>query len=95
MNTPKIGDGATISYWTDRRPATVIDVSQSGKTAKIQLDKATQVKIQGERQTYTYEADPAGPIYSIYLSKSGSWKVRGGGNYIEIGKRRYYEDPCF
>lgn len=95
MDTPKVGDGATISYWTDRKPATVIELSPSGKTAKVQLDKAIPVKIQGERQIYSYEADPSAPVYNIYLSKSGSWKVRGSGNFVEIGNRRYYEDPCF
>ena len=47
-STPKIGDGATIVMWTDRRPATVIVVrkTKSGKlNVVVQEDKATRSDI--------------------------------------------------
>jgi len=36
----KVGDGATVYGWTDRRAYTVIAVSKSGRTITIQRDSA-------------------------------------------------------
>ena len=38
---PKVGDGATVYYWSDVESHTVVRVSKSGQTAWIQRDKTT------------------------------------------------------
>lgn len=39
--TPKVGDGATICFWSDRAACTITAVSASGKTITLREDKAT------------------------------------------------------
>ena len=77
----KVGDGATVCYWTDMEAGTVI--SRTAKTLTIQRDKATLSEdfkpdfvpggffgtvINQDEQTYTYEPDPQGRIFKAYWS---------------------------
>lgn len=65
--------GATINYNTDRKPSAVVEVSKSGKRAKIQEDKAKHIdkNEQSESQKYEYSPNPEAPIQTIYLSSDG------------------------
>lgn len=71
--TPVVGMGVTINYYTDRDPATIIEVSKSGKQAKIQKDNAKRIDDNGrsESQKYEYSANPEAPIQTIYLASDG------------------------
>ena len=94
---PEVGMPATILLWTDRSPATVIWVSASGKTIKVQEDAYRRTDTRGyytEEQDYEYSPDPAGRVETVRLTKRG-WRVKGGGSGVMLGHRERYEDPSF
>ena len=110
VKVPNIGDGATILSWTDRHPATVIDVEAQGKAiiVTVQEDHAHRVDENGfsERQTYLYTPNPnapkryfritaAGNIESIYKNEeTGRWNKSRDGG-IYFGKREKFHDFSF
>lgn len=79
MNKPVIGMGATINHYTDRSPATIIDITPSGKIIYLREDKATRIDKNGmsESQEYLYEPDPEGKIYNATLRKDGHYRLAG------------------
>jgi len=93
----KVGDGATLMYWSDREPATIIEINKSGKTIKIQRDKATRVDDNGmsEVQEYEFERDHDGIIYTVSKRKNGLWKIRGTETVVRVGVRDKYYDYSF
>lgn len=98
--TPVVGDGATILYWTDRAPVTIIAVSASGREVTVQYDKATRTDNHGmsDAQSYTYERDPNGSTKKFTLRKNGRWVVKGGdmnSTALSIGRREKYHDYSF
>ena len=88
----EIGEGATIYWWTDRTACTVIEVSKSGKFAKIQEDKAIEETPMSNN--YKYEKDTKGRIFEIYCRK-GIWKTKEEKQKVIIGKRDKYYDYSF
>lgn len=94
---PKIGDGATILGWTDRKAATVVAVG-NGKVA-VQRDHAKRIDENGmsESQVYEYAPDSEAPITWYSLRKSGQWIEVGqkSGNVLAIGYRSHYYDYSF
>ncbi len=92
---PKVGDGATLLCWTDRRAATVVFVSPSGKTIHLQEDIAERTDAHGmsECQSYTFTPDPTATVQVARLTKKG-WKVVKGSRVI-IGTRDKYYDYSF
>ena len=93
--TPKVGDGATILCYTDRRPATVVYVSANGKTIHLQEDNAKRVDSNGmsECQDYEFTADPTAPVQVARLTKKG-YKIVKGSNVL-VGERMCYHDFSF
>jgi len=91
---PVVGMGATNMLWSDRHAYTVIAVSASGKTIKVQRDKAIRVDGNGmsESQDYTYETDPTGTIRIVRLTKRG-WRAKG--SKFTLGMRMEYHDYSF
>jgi hypothetical protein len=97
MPRPEVGMGATILMWSDRLAATIIWVSPSGKTIKLQHDTARRTDARGyytEDQDYEYSRDPGGRIETARLTKRG-WRLAGGGPGVLIGHREEYRDPTF
>jgi hypothetical protein len=94
--TPEVGMGCTILRWTDRSAGTVVWVSKTGKTIKVQDDKAIRADTNGmsEAQEYTYERDETAPIRVFRLTKKG-WRGQGGGPGLSLGFRRAYHDYSF
>jgi hypothetical protein len=92
-----IGDGATILRWTDRTPATVVQI-RAGKrpVIVIQEDRATRIDANGmsERQEYLYERNPDGATHEVSYRK-GAWRVRGSDNGVRFGAREKYHDFSF
>lgn len=99
MNTkvtmPKVGDGATILQWTDRRAATVVFVSASGKTIHLQEDRSTRSDKNGmsECQEYVYTPDTNATVQVARLTPKG-WKIVKGSR-VMIGSRETYHDFSF
>jgi hypothetical protein len=92
---PKVGDGATLISWTDRHPATVVWVSESGKTIRLQEDFARRTDKEGmsECQSYLYEPNPQAAVLTARLTKRG-WKVVKGPRVV-VGVREKYYDFSF
>ena len=102
----KIGDGATILMYSDRRAATIVHIYPSGKTITIQEDNAEllnrdelkenpggfSANIQGG-QKYKYSPDPEGQIRIAKKHKDGKWYSQG--LEIKIGERQHFYDFNF
>lgn len=95
---PEVGMGATVLMWTDRRAATVIEVSKSGKLITVQYDSAKQQGSFGS-QDWKLEADPNGPTRVFTKRKNGQWIQAGspmnGGTRLGLGYRDHYYDYSF
>lgn len=98
---PRVGDAATIGYWSDRHAATVIYVSPSFKTIRVQRDTATLVggSIMGESQEYTYAPNPYGTITTARRHRRTDGKPyytgSGGSPRVYVGHRDEHRDPHF
>lgn len=98
INTqPTIGMGATIYGYSDRHPATVIQISHGGRRLVLREDKATRTDNNGmsEIQSYTYEPDPEGQIYHATLRKQGEYRLVGSTRLVALGERNKYYDYSF
>lgn len=99
LDDVKVGDPATVCYWSDRDPATVIEVK--GKRVIVQLDswKVVSGHINDGSAEYEYERNPEGRIMVFSLRKNGRLVARGGnarsGTGLGLGYRRHYYDPHF
>ena len=93
----EVGDGVTITMFSDRHAATVIDVSPSGKTVTVREDTAIRTDTNGmsDAQEYRYERNLEGAEQTFRWStkrKKFSGGSRGGGL---IGGRKHYYDYSF
>ena len=93
---PEVGVGGTVMYWSDREPVTVIEVSPSGKTVKVQADSYTRVDTNGmsDAQRYEYERNPNGTVMTFRYS--AKWKAfKSGSTKLVLGRRERYYDFSF
>lgn len=90
-----IGYGATVCYWTDRRAATIINMTRC--TITVQLDEATRIDQNGisENQQYSYKADPKGQVMIFRKNKYGRYIGARGGAVLRVGERDEYYDYSF
>lgn len=101
---PQVGDGATALYWSDRAPATVVEVvrfktgQKAGqvKGVVVQWDKATRTDSNGmsDAQSYEYERDPDSPRVTFLKRKDGRFRNKGG-TTLAVGFREKYYDYSF
>jgi len=94
---PEIGQGATIQYHSDREPATIVDVSPSGKKIVLQQDSVIRTDNNGmsECQTYEYHRNPEGTLHYATLRKDGVFRLVGSKTRVFIGERSKYYDFSF
>lgn len=98
--TPKVGDGATILMFTDRAPATVVEVISATKVV-IQYDDFERTDKNGmsESQEYKYSPNQFGTKMTVTLRKNGRWIVEGeamrNGTAVAFGIREKYYDFSF
>jgi hypothetical protein len=94
--TPQVGDGATITSYSDRSAATVVKVLTANKVV-VQLDKATRIDSNGmsESQEYIYEPNPSGNLIIFTRRKNGRWLEQKGSQGIRFGERDHYYDFSF
>jgi hypothetical protein len=108
---PNVGDAATLCFWTDRSPATVIEVKKVGQSniVFVQVDKAIRTDKLGmsDSQDYTYERDPEGRVSSfrynhgkknwelVYLNPDTGRYVKSGGYSVYFGRREKFHDYSF
>ena len=110
VKVPSIGDGATILSWTDRHPATVIDIEEKGKFVYVttQEDNARRVDNNGfsENQKYLYLPNPKGTTRHWRIDQrgdveqvkvnpdTGRWNKLGYGG-VYFGRREKFHDFSF
>jgi hypothetical protein len=94
FGVPVVGMGATKLLYSDRAPFTVIWVSPSGKSCKVQADKAIRKDSNGmsEDQDYEFERDPEGEIVTLRLTLDG-WAYKR--QRFAMGVRKAYHDFGF
>lgn len=96
---PEIGMGATFVMWSDRHAYTIVGVSPSGKTIKLQRDNAirTDKNGMGDAQEYRYEPDTKAYIETATLRKDGKYRMSGytTGGTVLINVRDEYYDYSF
>lgn len=107
---PQVGMGATLLGWTDRYPATVIEVFKIGKAVaiKVQDDDYKRIDKNGmsESQQYEYMPNPNACTSVFKQNADGSWsKVfrdfetnrwrKSGNGGLLLGKREKYHDFSF
>lgn len=96
---PVVGMGATIVMWSDRAPATVVEVN--GKKVKVQHDNWQRIDNNGmsDAQEYTYSPNPQAGYIEFSKRSNGAWVAVGqpvkGGIRLVLGERRRYYDHSF
>jgi hypothetical protein len=107
---PVVGMGATLLGWTDRHPATIVQVvklKKGGWIVAVTEDDAKRIDNNGfsESQEYEYTSKPDGARKCFRFEEGkgwrevretdkGRWKLTGGGG-LRIGEREKYHDFCF
>ena len=89
----KVGDGATIVYYSDRKPATIIEIGKN--YIKVQEDKATRIddysilSSYGIRdvQDYKIERDPNGKIHTFKRTRKNRNVFTNNGKYYDWGTK--------
>lgn len=99
--TPVVGMGATLLFYSDRDAATIIEVSEDGKQIKLQEDHCIRTDKNGmsESQDYRYEPNIKGKTHVATLRKNGTYVLVGGtlhsGTVVRVGDRDAYHDYSF
>jgi hypothetical protein len=99
VNVPlgfKVGDGATMYIGTDRYPAHISRISESGKTVWIRRAdyRRTDKNGYGGSQEYEITPDPDAGEYQVkYSKKYGYWVSNG--TQVSLKGASAYQDPHF
>lgn len=99
----KVGDPCTIIYYSDRKAATIIDISKDGKVITVQEDKSIRTDKNGmsEDQYYIYERNLNGSIHTFKRTRKDKNVYTSNGLYYDwgtklgFGYRRTYFDYSF
>ncbi|MFZ9958745.1 MAG: hypothetical protein ACO3E7_08995 [Burkholderiaceae bacterium] len=105
---PVVGTPATLLYWTDRSPATVVEVNHKKRFIVVQEDNYRRTDENGlsESQAYDYTPNPDGHTRIFRKLKNGQWAehfinpetkrlVKAGGCGLLLGRREKYHDYTF
>ena len=103
LDSLSFGVGATYTSGSDRYPATVVGWKEfkSGPNAGeireiiVQTDKYEAVSGQWPDLEYAYTRNPDGRTLAFRKNAKGRFVLVGGGSYLHVGERRYYNDPHF
>lgn len=101
-----IGDGVTLNYYSDEKPATVVEIDPKGKWIKVQMDIAKRIDKNGmsDCQEYEYFRDENGYIRTFYKTRmkdytlftdTGRSTYNSYGIYLRLKVRRKYFDYTF
>ncbi len=105
---PYVGMPATLLLWTDRNPATVVEVNMDKRYIVVQEDDARRIDSNGmsESQEYEYTRNPNAPRKIFRKNKKGQWVehylnpetnrlVQSRGAGLMLGRRNMYYDFSF
>lgn len=93
---PTVGMGATILHYSDRTPATVVEV-RTPNLIVIQRDTCRRADNHGmsEIQRWLIASDPKGKKHVVSRRKDGTWRIRNDGTPVHLGDRERYYDFSF
>ena len=82
----EVGDGVTLNYYSDRVPATIIEIGPKGKYLKVQEDNARRIDNNGmsDSQSYEITRNEKGRVYYFYKTRKKEWTL-----YTNTGKSTY------
>jgi hypothetical protein len=106
---PVVGMGATLLGWTDRDPATIVEVQKTKAGAwviAVQEDNAQRVDNNGfsESQQYDYSPNPEGYKQWFRFDEGKGWRgvslkgkrwLLNGNKGLRIGEREKFYDFSF
>jgi len=105
---PVVGMGATLLSWTDRNPATIVEVNTKKRYIVVQEDHAVRVDSNGmsEAQEYHFTPNPDANRRIYRKVKSGEWVehqinpetgrlVQSRSAGLRIGERDKFYDYSF
>lgn len=100
---PEVGMGVTILCWTDRNPATIVEVvkAKNGKIKAIVIQEdnyeRTDQNGMSECQEWKYTPNPEAHKSTYELRRNGAWATKGSParNGLLIGSREKYHDFSF
>lgn len=98
---PIVGLPATEGVGSDCYPATVVEVSKSGKRVGVQRNgyNAAPGSDYFTNQKWIISETPCGEIHYYSLRQNGRWIAVGGnrncGCSLSLGHRRAYQNPSF
>jgi len=95
VKMPEVGTGATIVYAADSHAATVVAVSDNGKTVTVQRDSVRPTPgAAAYSNLWETKPDPAGAMTTFTLRRNGRYVQQGQsmkhGLVAMIGTRREY-----
>lgn len=96
----KIGDGATITWATDREAGSIVRIVNE-REIHVQIDDKKRLDKNGmsDAQTYEYSANDQNPVYIFTRRKNGTWvrqgEDMGSGLRAVFGIRDAYFDYCY
>lgn len=101
-----VGDGVTLNFYSDEKPATVIEVDPNSRWIKVQEDNSIRVDKNGmsDNQEYEYQRNENGQIYTFYKTRykdftlftdTGKSQYNTYGIYLDLKVRRKYFDYSF
>jgi hypothetical protein len=103
---PEVGMPATICQWTDRSPATVVEVlrfktgPKAGQLKGVVVTADEYKVVKGSMHDgsaqYEYTPQPDSPNRATFLiDQHGRYVRKGGGDKLSLGHREAYRDPSF
>lgn len=96
QTAPTVGMGCTITMYSDRRAATVIEIKSPYRIV-IQCDNAKRIDNNGmsDSQDYAYTPNPLGKKAVFTKRRDGRWKELKGSDGLRLGSRDEYYDFSF
>lgn len=103
---PVVGMGATVTFWSDRAPATVVAVrvfasgERKGQPREIDIQLDDWTVTSGSENNgsavYEYSRNESAPVVTYSVNRRGRWlqkglSGRGGG--LALGVRQRHYDP--
>ena len=101
-----VGDGVTLNYYSNEKPATVIEIGPNGRWIKVQEDTKKRIDNNGMSgcQDYEYSRNPNGRIHTFYKTRrkditlftdTGRSKYNQYDIYLSLKFRKAYFDYSF
>jgi hypothetical protein len=85
--TPKVGDGATFTIYSDRHACTVIEVRRNGREVVLQRDKVTLLNGLNSGEADALESTPGGFAHHVSGKQRYSYEPNPNGETYKVSRR--------